>query len=91
MTSSWMCNGEISKQYTTSSSNRCSKNESKYTKDEICFNANNIAEKKDIEVQISILPYYGLIDTKICTVKKHLDLIKILRKTYCINNKETYQ
>ncbi|XP_048263487.1 uncharacterized protein LOC105665882 [Bombus terrestris] len=86
MTSSWMCNGEISKQYTTSSSNRCSKNESKYTKDEICFNANNIAEKKDIEVQISILPYYGLIDTKICTVKKHLDLIKIfisiIKKTF---------
>ncbi|XP_050492198.1 uncharacterized protein LOC126874321 isoform X1 [Bombus huntii] len=68
MTSSWMCNGEISKQYTTSSSNRCSKSENKYTKDEICFNANNIVEKKDIEIQISILPYYGLIDTRICTV-----------------------
>lgn len=73
MTSSWMCNGEISKQYTTSSNSSS-------------IPPNNIVEKKDIEIQISILPYYGLIDTRICTVKKHLNLIKILRKTYC-----TYQ
>lgn len=86
MISSWMCNDEISKQYTTSSSNKCSKSENKYTKDEICFDANNIVEKKDIEIQISILPYHGLIDTRMCTVKKHLNLIEILRKTYC-----TYQ
>ena len=70
MTTSWMHNSETSNQYTTRSFNKCSKNDHKYTENKICPHTSNIEEKKYVELQISILPYYGLIDSRICIVKK---------------------
>ncbi|KAK9306857.1 hypothetical protein QLX08_002727 [Tetragonisca angustula] len=68
MTTSWMRNSETSNQYTTRNFNKCSKNDHKYIQNKIYPHTSNIEEKRYIELQISILPYYGLIDSRICTV-----------------------
>ena len=65
-----MRNSETSNQYTTRNFNKCSKNDHKYIQNKIYPHTSNIEEKRYIELQISILPYYGLIDSRICTVKK---------------------
>lgn len=70
MTTCWMHNSETPNQYTTRSFNKYSKNNHKYAENKIYPHTSNIEEKKYIELQISILPYYGLIDSQICTVKK---------------------
>lgn len=82
-----MFNNEISLIHLPKSFTNDLKRNHKYIEDDKCTNfctsdPSEIEEKKTIELKISILPYYGLIDTKICTVRKYFYYNKLFKKEF---------
>ncbi|XP_017760866.1 PREDICTED: uncharacterized protein LOC108551276 [Eufriesea mexicana] len=87
VTSAYMSNNEILLKHLPRSFTNDLKRNYKHTENEIYSNfyasdQSETEEKKTIELKILILPYYGLIDTKICTVKKYFYYNKLFKKEF---------